>query len=161
VSAVATANVLNDSEAAWIVFNAGFRCFTMVGQDVTRPARMLPDRRERLRKAGGEIAEFLYEITEFYGSFYAREQMPGFPIHDLLVIMYALKPELFTTQLLHVDIEIEGALTGGMTVADFRPYADAKRNVNVCLKAQTDAIFDWYEEVITSACLATGHPTSG
>jgi inosine-uridine nucleoside N-ribohydrolase len=160
VSAVATANVLNDSEAAWIVFNAGFRCFTMVGQDVTRPARMLPERRERLRQAGGEIAEFLYKITGYYGNFYAREQMPGFPVHDLLVMIYALRPALFKTHLLHVDVETEGALTGGMTVADFRPYSDAERNVNVCLQADTDAIFDWYEKVITAACLARAQGTN-
>ena len=135
VSAVATANVLNDSEAAKIVFNAGFRCLTMVGQDVTRPTRMLPERRERLRQAGGEIAEFLYEITRYYGNSYTREQIPGFPVHDLLVMIYALRPALFMTRLLHVDVETEGALTEGMTVADFRPYSKVKPNVNVCLKA--------------------------
>ena len=132
VSAVATANVLNDSEAAKIVFNAGFRCLTMVGQDVTRPTRMLPERRERLRQAGGEIAEFLYEITRYYGNAYTREQIPGFPVHDLLVMIYALRPALFKTRLLHVDVETEGALTEGMTVADFRPYSKVKPNVNVC-----------------------------
>ena len=159
VSAVATANVLNDSEAAKIVFNAGFRCLTMVGQDVTRPTRMLPERRERLRQAGGEIAEFLYEITRYYGNAYTREQIPGFPVHDLLVMIYALRPALFKTRLLHVDVETEGVLTEGMTVADFRPYSKLKRNVNVCLKADADAIFDWYEKVIMTACLARAQGT--
>jgi inosine-uridine nucleoside N-ribohydrolase len=154
VSAVATANVLNDSEAAKIVFNAGFRCLTMVGQDVTRPTRMLPERRERLRQAGGEIAEFLYEITRYYGNAYTSEQIPGFPVHDLLVMIYALRPALFKTRLLHVDVETEGVLTEGMTVADFRPYSKVKPNVNVCLKADANAIFDWYEKVIMTACLA-------
>jgi len=160
VSAVATANVLNDSEAAKIVFNAGFRCLTMVGQDVTRPTRMLPERRERLRQAGGEIAEFLYEITRYYGNAYTREQIPGFPVHDLLVMIYALRPALFKTRLLHVDVETEGALTEGMTVADFRPYSKVKPNVNVCLKADADAIFDWYEKVIMTACLARAQGTT-
>ena len=160
VSAVATANVLNDSEAAKIVFNAGFRCLTMVGQDVTRPTRMLPERRERLRQAGGEIAEFLYEITRYYGNAYTREQIPGFPVHDLLVMIYALRPALFKTRLLHVDVETEGVLTEGMTVADFRPYSKVKPNVNVCLKADADAIFDWYEKVIMTACLARAQGTN-
>jgi inosine-uridine nucleoside N-ribohydrolase len=159
VSAVATANVLNDSEAAKIVFNAGFRCLTMVGQDVTRPTRMLPERRERLRQAGEEIAEFLYEITRYYGNAYTREQIPGFPVHDLLVMIYALRPALFKTHLLHVDVETEGVLTEGMTVADFRPYSKVKPNVNVCLKADANAIFDWYEKVIMTACLARAQGT--
>ena len=160
VSAVATANVFNDSEAAKIVFNAGFRCLTMVGQDVTRSTRMLPERRERLRQAGGEIAEFLYEITRYYGNSYAREQIPGFPVHDLLVMIYALRPALFKTRLLHVDVETEGALTEGMTVADFRPHSKVKPNVNVCVKADADAIFDWYEKVIMTACLARAQGTN-
>src|SRR6516165_9545078 len=96
----------------------------------------------------GEIAEFLYEITRYYGNAYTREQIPGFPVHDLLVMIYALRPALFKTRLLHVDVETEGALTEGMTVADFRPYSKVKPNVNVCLKADADAIFDWYEKVI-------------
>jgi len=59
----------------------------------------------------GEIAEFLYEITRYYGNAYTREQIPGFPVHDLLVMIYALRPALFKTRLLHVDVETEGALT--------------------------------------------------
>jgi len=160
VSAVATANVLNDPEAAKIVFNAGFRRFTMMGQDVTRPTRMLPQRREGLRQARGEIADFLYEITGYYGKSYIREQIAGFPVHDLLVMIYALRPALFETRLLHVDVETEGTLTEGMTVADFRPYSKVKPNVNVCLKADANAIFDWYEKVIMTACLARAQGTN-
>ena len=154
VTAVATANVMNDSEAAKIVFNAGIP-FTMVGQDVTRWTRMSSERRERLREAGGEIAEFLHGITGYYANYYAQiEEIAGFPVHDLLVMVYALRPHLFETRFLHVDIETEGALTDGMTVADFRRNPEAAPNVHVCLKADADAIYDWYEEVITTACRA-------
>jgi inosine-uridine nucleoside N-ribohydrolase len=68
-------------------------------------------------------------------------------------VVYALRPELFETRLLHVEVETEGALTDGMTVADFRPYSAAERNVNVCLKVKANDIFDWYEKVMTTACL--------
>jgi purine nucleosidase len=161
VTAVATANVMNDSEAAKIVFNAGIP-FTMVGQDVTRWSRMSTERRERLRQVGGEIAEFLYGITEYYGNYYAQiEDIAGFPVHDLLVMAYALRPELFETRFLHVDVETDGALTAGMTVADFRPSSTATPNVHVCLKADAAQIYDWYEQVIAAACRAAAQTVTG
>jgi len=151
VSAVATGNIMNDSEAAKIVFNSGAPV-TMVGQDVTRPARVLPERRERLHLTNNAIADFLYNITGYYGKFYEREGIPGFPVHDLLVIQYALRPHLFKTQKLAVDVETYGELTNGMTVGDLRPWSSAKRNVTVCLNVDADQVLNWYEEVIVAAC---------
>lgn len=159
VTPVATANVYNDCEAAKVVFNMGTP-FTLVGQDVTRWVRISAERRERMRAMGHDVAEFLYHITGFYADAYLGEGIPGFPVHDLLVMAYALRPELFEARLLHVDVDIESSLTRGMTVADFRPYVEGARNgdevvrrpnVNVCLKANADAILDWYEEVMGSA----------
>lgn len=150
VSAVATANMLNDPEAAKVVLGAGIP-LTMVGQDVTRWVRIGAERRERMRTAGSPIAEFVYQITGFYADAYTSEGIPGFPVHDLLVMAYALRPELFETKQLPVDVDIESSLTRGMTVADFRPQPDKPANVRVCMKADADRILDWYERVIASA----------
>lgn len=150
VSPVATANMLNDPEAAKVVLAAGVP-LTMVGQDVTRWVRISAERRERMRKAGSRVAEFIYRITGFYADAYVREGIAGFPVHDLLVMVYAVRPELFETKRLPVDVDVESSLTRGMTVADFRPFTDKPPNVTVCMKADADAVLDWYEEVITSA----------
>ncbi len=150
VSAVATANVLNDPEAAKVVFGAGAP-FTMVGQDVTRWVRITPKRRERVRAAGTKVTEFLYQITGFYANANLIERIPGFPVHDLLVMAYALRPELFETKRLPVDVDTESSLTRGMTVADFRPFTDKPANVTVCMKADADGILDWFERVVTTA----------
>ena len=150
VSAVASANMLNDPEAARVVFHAG-AALTMVGLDVTRRVRITPERRDRMRAAGTEIAEFIYRISGFYATAYLREGVAGFPVHDLLVMAYALRPDFFETKRLAVDIETENSLTVGMTVADFRPFSDKAPNVTVCMQANADGILDWYERVITSA----------
>lgn len=150
VSAVASANVLNDPEAAKVVFHAGVP-LTMVGLDVTRRVRITPERRDRMRAAGAEIAEFIYRITGFYARAYLNEGIAGFPVHDLLVMAYALRPDLFETKRLAVDIETAGSLTAGMTVADFRPFTDRPANVTVCLKADADSILEWYERTMASA----------
>jgi inosine-uridine nucleoside N-ribohydrolase len=150
VSAVSSANILNDPEAAKIVFHAGVP-LTMVGLDATRRVRITPERRDRMRTAGTEIAEFIYRITGFYASAYLNEGIVGFPVHDLLVMAYALRPDLFETKRLAVDIETQSSLTVGMTVADFRPFTDRPANVTVCMQADADGILDWYERVMTSA----------
>lgn len=149
VTPLATANVLNDCEAAKVVFDAGMP-LTMVGQDVTRSVRVQPERRERIRRANRPISEFVYQITAFYADAYVKERIPGFPVHDLLVMAYALRPELFETRRLRVEIETHGRVTRGMTAADFRPYSAQAPNVTVCMKADANSILDWYESVITS-----------
>ena len=93
-------------------------------QDVTRWVRITSERRERMRAARTKITEFLYRITEFYGRANLKERIPGFPVHDLAVMAYAVRPELFETKRLPVNVDTESSLTRGMTVADFRPYTD-------------------------------------
>ncbi len=150
VSAVASANIMNDPEAAKVVYGAGVP-LTMVGLDVTKRVRITPERRDRMKAAGTRIAEFVYRITGFYAGAYLKEGIAGFPVHDLVVMAYALRPDLFEVKRLPVDVETEGALTDGMTVADFRPFTDRPANVTVCMNADADGILDWYERVITSA----------
>jgi len=90
VAAVATANVLNDPEAARIVFESGADV-TMVGQDVTRHVRIEPLLIKAIRDHSSAFAKFIGEITLFYESAYRNLEpnISGFPVHDLLVIAYA------------------------------------------------------------------------
>jgi purine nucleosidase len=64
-------------------------------------------------------------------------------LHDPIAVAAAAWPELFPTVALSVDVETEGRLTRGMTVADFRPPAYSPRvepNARVCLEAGCEAI---------------------
>lgn len=151
VSPVATANVLNDPEAAQIVFADGTpEKLVMVGQDVTRRTRITDDRRHRMHDVGSPTSDFLYEITQFYRDAYAgfEPNLPGFPAHDLLVMIYAIHPELFGTRELRVDIETTGSLTAGMTVGDLRPNSNQKPNVTVCLDVEVEKVLNLYERVM-------------
>lgn len=149
VAAVATANMLNDPEAARIVFESGADV-TMVGQDVTRHVRIEPPLIKAIRDDDSALATFIGEITRFYESAYSHLEpgISGFPVHDLLVIAYAVRPEFFGTQRLPVTVETTGTATLGMTVADFRPSTTARPNVTVCLEVNGRAILDWYRQVI-------------
>jgi inosine-uridine nucleoside N-ribohydrolase len=149
VTAVATANIYNDPEAAQIVFESGADVI-MVGQDVTRHVRVEPALIKAFRESDSAAARFIGEITPFYERFYSKAEpdLKGFPVHDLLVMAYAVRPELFETQRLSVKIETTGTETLGMTVADFRPKPAEPPNVTVCMKVDGPELLKWYRQVI-------------
>ena len=159
VNAVATANIYNDPEAARIVFESGAD-ITMVGQDVTRLVRIEPELIKAIRDHDSALARFIGEITALYERFYstAEPNIKGFPVHDLLVMAYAVKPELFIVDQLPVKVETRGTETLGMTVADFRPVippnpdgTPVRPNMTVCLEIKDKEramILDWYRQVI-------------
>jgi inosine-uridine nucleoside N-ribohydrolase len=151
VGPVATANIRNDPEAAHIVFESGASVdVTMVGQDVTRYVRIKPPLIKAIRNHKSEVAKFIGKITRFYEKAYKKfEPKPkGFPVHDLLVMAYAVKPELFEIERLAVKIERIGTETVGMTVADFRQKPEGDPNVTVCTEAKARQILNWYRRVI-------------
>jgi purine nucleosidase len=156
VGPFSTANIRNDPEAARIVFEAGAEAdITMVGQDVTRHVRIEPSLIQEIRDHDSCVARLIGEITRFYERAYAspdlEPHLKGFPVHDLLVMVYALGPELFETERLLVKIETSGTETLGMTVADFRHKPAGNPNVTVCTKAKAQEILDWYRLVMISS----------
>ncbi|MBN2108435.1 MAG: nucleoside hydrolase [Deltaproteobacteria bacterium] len=76
-----------------------------------------------LKHADVARAPFIKALTETYMDFYDRNQaLDGCPLHDPMAVGYALWPELFVTDLFHVEIGGTGANPlDGTTIADCRP----------------------------------------
>jgi inosine-uridine nucleoside N-ribohydrolase len=156
VGPFATANVLNDAEAAAVVFAESRGKLTMVGQDVTRHVRIHDDRFEKIG-AYGKAGQYLHSIAAHYRDFY-REAEPdhvGFPVHDLVAVVHALRPDLFVVEDLPVRVETSGEFTTGMTVLDLRPYPAWPADIRVCTGADGEAILELYEEVLCGAARQT------
>ena len=140
-SAVAEFNIKIDSEAAHIVFNAGWKV-TMVGLDLTHQALATPDVVERIAKIDTKPAEFVVELLEFFGKMYKQAQ--GFnypPVHDPCAVAYVIDPTLIETVSVPVNIELTGTHTLGMTVADFR-YPPKPCNTQVATKLDKERFWN-------------------
>ena len=95
-SPAAEANILNDPEAADIVFGA--ECpVVMAGLDVTEQIIMSSADLAQFTSFGNARANHLAAIIPFYETFYrGRNGLDGIFVHDSTTISYLLAPQLFT-----------------------------------------------------------------
>ncbi len=139
VSAVAEANIYNDPEAARIVFRSGIETI-MIGLDVTHKVYWEESDLQPLEDAGNERADFLLQIIRFISGAY--EKLTGWRrcvLHDPLAAAVCLFPDLVKTEKCHVDVELRGELTRGMTVVDRRGRTPlGEENINVALEVDAE-----------------------
>lgn len=133
VTPVAEFNLLNDPEAADIVFRSGVP-LTMIGLDVTTSIRIKEETIRPWKDNRSELIGFLYNATYrwmIYRSQVRNEPDIGCYFHDVMTIAYLLDKTLFTAKSAHVDIELNGKYTRGMTVVDQRVNTKQIPNVNL------------------------------
>ncbi|OCQ51432.1 Pyrimidine-specific ribonucleoside hydrolase RihA [Photorhabdus australis subsp. thailandensis] len=137
-SAVAEFNIKIDPEAAHIVFNEKWP-LTMVGLDLTHQAQATPEVTEAISRINSKISRFVMEMLDAYGENYRKKRNFNYPpVHDPCAVAYVIDPTVMTTQKVPINIELNGTLTVGMTVADFRypPPEDCHTQVAVKLNHQ-------------------------
>lgn len=104
------------------------------GEDPMRTARSA---------ASNPIVRFLADALRFYMEFHARHDgFYGAHIHDALALATALDPTLVRTEALTVDVETQGRITTGETVADFRHRWGRPPNCDVAVSADSAAFLD-------------------
>lgn len=119
-SAVAEFNIKIDPEAAHIVFNEPWPV-TMVGLDLTHQALATDEIEDEIRALGTDVADFVVALFDAFRKNYRDSQ--GFehpPVHDPCTVAYLIDPSVVSVRKVPLDVELDGKLTTGMTVADFR-----------------------------------------
>jgi purine nucleosidase len=156
-SAVAEFNIIIDPEAAHIVFNEKWPV-VMVGLDLTHQALATPDVVEKIAAIGTKPAKFVTELMDFFAHTYKDAQ--GFdspPVHDPCAVAYVIDPSIVSTRKVPVNIELQGTLTLGMTVADFRAPAPADCHTSVAV----DLDHERFWNLVTDALVNIGEPYDG
>ncbi|HET9938742.1 MAG TPA: nucleoside hydrolase, partial [Gaiella sp.] len=140
-------NIWADPEAAAVVFAADVDV-TMIGLDVTHQAVTGPEVQRRLA-ATGRIGTFVADLVEFF-TVYHRETYgwDGAPIHDAVAVAHLIRPDLVTTRLRNVEVELESELCRGRTVVDLWLRTDRPRSVHVGVELDTAGFFDLLVERI-------------
>jgi inosine-uridine nucleoside N-ribohydrolase len=132
VTPAAEFNMYVDPEAAAIVFRSGLP-LRLVPLDVTRQVVLRRDDLDpHLRRATGRIARFVGHFTEHGFAFGAFHGEAGIILHDPLAVGALVDPAALGFKPFHVEVEHEGRVTRGLTVADLRPIASHRKTAPNC-----------------------------
>ena len=151
-SPVAEYNFWVDPDAAAQFFEANLPNVTVAGLDVTYEILFTPNMREMVKQFNTELAEYVYDITQFYVDFHwAQERTLGCIINDPLLVAYAIDRSIMTAYDCHIAVEKDG-LCRGESIVDFdlhknHPFAQEK-NAKMCMQVNKEAFFDLFFETI-------------
>ncbi len=129
-SPVAEFNIYVDPEAADIVFKSGL-AITMSGLDITHQANVYREDIEEIKKIDNKVAKLLVEILENLMIFHRSTGFDGCHLHDPVALLAVANPELVKTRPLYVEVEVQGKLTRGMTVASLEDRFNKNPNAQV------------------------------
>lgn len=141
ITPAAEFNIYVDPQAADIVFRSGVDIVVMP-LDVTHKVLTTKPRVAAMRAMGTKVGQVAAEWADFFERFdMAKYGSEGGPLHDPCVIAYLLQPQLFTGRHINVEIEVQSALTMGMTVADWWGVSGRKPNATFIGGVDSDGFF--------------------
>ena len=146
-SPAAEANILNDPEAADIVFGAVCP-IVMAGLDVTEQILMTSADLAHFSSFDNARAQHLAAITPFYANFYrGRNGIDGIFVHDSTTISYLLAPQLFTWIEQPVRVDCGRSFCRGKTqtaahVSDHESEWSARRAVRILTGVDSRAVVE-------------------
>jgi len=130
VTSAAEFNIWCDPEAAHIVFTSGIP-IKMVGLNLTRQAAAIPEVVERIRSLNNRVGKTVAEIlTAYSNNLYRLFGLSGGSLHDPCAVAWLIDSSLISSEMLHVDIELKGEHTRGMTVCDQRNLKPPTANLS-------------------------------
>ena len=147
-------NIWCDPEAAAVVFGCGAP-LVMSGLNLTYQAQATPPRVDAIRSLGTDLSAIVADLLVFFSGTYMHINagFEGAPVHDPCAVLALTHPELFTRRRAHVDVELTGTHTRGMTLVDNRPIREAlPHNVDLLETVDVDAFF----AVLTAAIASFG-----
>ncbi|WP_262268700.1 nucleoside hydrolase [Microvirga yunnanensis] len=136
-------NLWADPEAAEVVVSSGLP-LVLVPLDVTRRVRASREFALALRAAGTPLAVMVADLVESY--FETKTHQESRPLHDPCVMLFALAPELFRLEDLHLVVNTGSTGEAGALTVDARGSA-----VRVATGVDGPAVLDLLARTLTAA----------
>ena len=146
VTTTAEFNIFVDPHAAQEVFHAAIP-IEIAPLDATHQVVLTGERlHAETDKRSDRISRFLQDATRACLEFYRQHVgFWGLHIHDALPIGMLTHPEYFESVPASVQVETEGTLTNGMTVADLRAERQPSvPNAHVCVTVAAEAFLNHF-----------------
>lgn len=140
VTAAAEFNIYSDAFAARTVFHSQITK-TLIPIDLSSRITLNLDLLEKIPDSDCRSGALLRKLLP--GAFRAYRQhlgLEGIHLHDTVAVIAAIRPELFTVERMHGDVETEGTLTYGATVFDRRRQPDHQPNMDVAVDMDAAAV---------------------
>jgi len=151
VTAAAEFNIYCDPDSAKVVFRSPVTK-TLIPLDVTQKLLFGFDLLDHFRDSQTRTGRVLEQILPgAYRTYRQRLGLEGIYLHDVIAVVAAIHPELFTIDRVHGDVETSGDITLGATVFDRRRNADSQPNLDVATDVDTVAVTDCLLRGLTSA----------
>jgi len=134
-------NIYVDPHAAHVVLTAGIPT-TLITLDTTHQVLTTPARLDAIRAVGNAVSDAAAGMLAYYGQRDLEHyNLPGAPLHDPCVMAYLLRPDLFITRQVVVNVETHGEHTLGRTVIDWHGTG-APSTVHVAETVNAEGIYD-------------------
>ncbi|MGN1343258.1 MAG: nucleoside hydrolase [Traorella sp.] len=131
-------NLYEDAHAADIVFKSGVN-ITMAPIEVCNTTAIYHHEIDNLKNKG-YVSQLSHDILQFFSLYNRKRNIDRSPIFDLVPVMELLHPELFVSQMSHVDIEVSGRYTRGMSIVT----KDDLGNIKVLLSGNRDLMIQYF-----------------
>lgn len=124
VTPVSEFNIYADPHAAHVVLHAGWP-LRLVPLDATKQAQLRREQVRALASGGHPVTRLIEQMVTYYLDVFGGPRgLTSFTMHDPLCLAAAIRPDLLTWQSAYVDVELQGQLTLGQTVAYFDRLED-------------------------------------
>lgn len=147
-SQVAEFNYWVDPHGVKEVFDRSKVPFSMVGLDVTREIILTPNIIELIKQIGGNVANFIVDITRFYVDFHwNQERTLGCVINDPLAVAYFIDRTLCEGFTSYLDIVTDG-IAVGQTLVDVGNFYRKEHNGRILTKVDSKRFMKMFLERI-------------
>ncbi|GHO89745.1 nucleoside hydrolase [Dictyobacter formicarum] len=139
-------NIYADPHAAHVVLKAGWP-IRMVTLDTTNRTPLTQAQAMEFAQGESAIKTCIRQMFAHYFDIYAPLYgQPDFHMHDPLCLASVFQPDLITWKPAYVEVELQGTLTAGETVAYFRGEQAATPNVLASIEVEAERFIQMFIE---------------